>query len=564
MSDILRATYTVIGSGPVGITVAKSLLEKGLSVLLIDGGIELEDSRQKEVNHVKQLMSDRIAPDFINLIKNGVKASNKGVQLKLTYGSDYPYRYSELQLHEDCKDTGQVTPSLAVGGFSNVWGSAVMPYSRADVQAWPIDYDELCLAYHNVSSMLRVSGSDEDWQELLPPLRANPFRFSEFKDHSSTQIEKVINHLKANKNALIKHGIYSGTARLAFAPTIPKRLNTCTQCGLCMYGCPHDIIYSSRHTLNDLKSRFPHLLQHTSGLMVDKIVETTPDEVTIYAYDLHNKTPLPQPLITTKNLFLSAGVLATTRILLKSFNAYDCTLKLKVSEYFILPLLGTPFEGDLNLPAQNTLSTAFFEILDPRIDKNLVHLQLYCYNDLFKRGIDSMFKSWLPYHQIFTPLTAPLLRRLHVIQGYLHSDSSSYINVRLHSRNDPRLCLEGVRSKEGSRVIKQVVAKLFKLSPITRLLPLFPMLSIGAPGEGRHIGGTFPMSDQDLPFTCDLVGRPRGKKMAFNNVYVTDASCFPTIPAPTITLSAMANGHRIAERIAQQNLQQSELKVMFK
>jgi choline dehydrogenase-like flavoprotein len=50
------------------------------------------------------------------------------------------------------------------------------------------------------------------------------------------------------------------------------------------------------------------------------------------------------------------------------------------------------------------------------------------------------------------------------------------------------------------------------------------------------------MRHQPGPFECDLLGRPVG----FRAVHVVDATCFPSIPATTITLSVMANAHRIA------------------
>jgi choline dehydrogenase-like flavoprotein len=44
------------------------------------------------------------------------------------------------------------------------------------------------------------------------------------------------------------------------------------------------------------------------------------------------------------------------------------------------------------------------------------------------------------------------------------------------------------------------------------------------------------------PFEVDVLGRPHG----FTRVHVVDASVFPSLPATTITLSVMANAHRIA------------------
>lgn len=42
-------------------------------------------------------------------------------------------------------------------------------------------------------------------------------------------------------------------------------------------------------------------------------------------------------------------------------------------------------------------------------------------------------------------------------------------------------------------------------------------------------------------FEVDLLGRPHG----LSNVHLVDSSVFPSLPATTITLSVMANAHRI-------------------
>jgi len=50
------------------------------------------------------------------------------------------------------------------------------------------------------------------------------------------------------------------------------------------------------------------------------------------------------------------------------------------------------------------------------------------------------------------------------------------------------------------------------------------------------------MRESPIKGECDTLGRPKGLK----RTHIVDASIFPTIPAPTITFSVMANAHRIA------------------
>jgi choline dehydrogenase-like flavoprotein len=49
------------------------------------------------------------------------------------------------------------------------------------------------------------------------------------------------------------------------------------------------------------------------------------------------------------------------------------------------------------------------------------------------------------------------------------------------------------------------------------------------------------MTDQPKDFQSDTAGRPHG----FSRVHVVDASVFPSIPAPNLTFTVMANARRI-------------------
>jgi len=63
----------------------------------------------------------------------------------------------------------------------------------------------------------------------------------------------------------------------------------------------------------------------------------------------------------------------------------------------------------------------------------------------------------------------------------------------------------------------------------------------GQPGGGFHSGGSFPMSTEPTGAQSDLAGRPHG----LQRIHVVDSSVLPNIAASTITLSVMANAHRI-------------------
>jgi choline dehydrogenase-like flavoprotein len=532
-----RHENVVVGSGPVGVAVALALLEQGQSVLIVDGGEKLEESALATLTNAQSLKKPEMDESFAQMLKNGVSASSKGVQIKRVYGSDYPYRGSEIQVHPASTGTGQITPSLAEGGYSSVWGAAIMPYPESELQGWPVDYGELARAYKAIGRYMRVSGSDDEHPGSFPSIGAANIDLP-----LTTPARQLYETLRKKEARLNKEGMHILRARLAFRHSWPDAEgigNSCSECGLCMYGCPHELIFSSSMMLSQLKQKYRGLLKHLQGVVVDRVVEVG-NSCQIEGRIREGFTPF---VLECSQTYLSAGALGSTRVLLNSMDAFNQKISLKTSEYFMIPLLGPKFGGDLDSPRHNTLAQLFVEVSDPRLTDKIIHLQLYSYNDLFKKGMEHMLGP-------ASRFASPVLRRMYLIQGYLHSDVSSSLEVGLAGQNDRRLLMKGVKSAEAPKVIRRLVWKLTRLARLTRLFPLAPMVSIGDPGDGRHVGGSFPMSLSNQPYSTDPLGRPIGREGRFSRIFAMDSSNFPSVPAPTITLSAMANGYRIASTLA--------------
>jgi len=88
----------------------------------------------------------------------------------------------------------------------------------------------------------------------------------------------------------------------------------------------------------------------------------------------------------------------------------------------------------------------------------------------------------------------------------------------------------------------RLIRKLLRSSRHLGFAPLLPLVQKTSPGRGFHNGGSFPMGAKPQGLMSDTLGRPLG----WSRIHVIDSSVFPTIPAATITYTAMANAHRIA------------------
>jgi choline dehydrogenase-like flavoprotein len=515
--------HCVIGSGPAGAACAKALLARGAEVLMLDAGIELEPQR---VELVRKLGSSNISqwmPEDIATLKGGMHTSSKRVPQKLVFGSNYPYR--EADEHIPCNGHGAtVNPSLALGGFSTVWGAAVLPYRDEDLENWPIKSAHLMRHYRAVLEFSGFAGRRDDLEELFPLHCENPKSL-----RLSRQAEILLNRLARHGVALRESGWRFGQARLAVRATDTPEGAGCVYCGMCLYGCSYGHIYNSADTVREMRSdsRF----KYQRDVIVTKLRED-PEAVFIEGYHRQTRQPLS---FEANRVYLAAGVVPTTKILLRSQNAYDRPVRARDSQYFLFPLLMARRVRDVRNEPAYTLSQLFIELNNRRISRHTVHLQIYTYNDIIARTVQ---KSLGPL-KMFARL---IEERILIVQCFLHSDESPEIEMTL-KRDGPKdvLLLETRLNPETRRVVRRTLREFLRNAPQLGAIPLIPMLELMRPGQGFHSGGTFPMRAQPKAYESDCLGRPRG----WARVHAVDATVFPSLPATTITFPVMANAHRI-------------------
>ena len=233
----------VIGSGPAGVSCAQALLAKGFEVTILDAGVLLEQDKRDVL--VKLGKTKEWPASLIEKIKCKLDVGAKDGPYKLSYGSDYPYRgvQEEIPL---ALDGALCRPSFAKGGLSTVWGAAVLPYRDEDIADWPISIADLEPHYKEVVSFMQIAGVHDELGERFPLYTNTPHKFT-----PSKQASLLLSRFRKNKQALRDAGFRFGSSRLAVR--FQKEGNGCVYCGLCLYGCPYELIYSSAITLEELK-----------------------------------------------------------------------------------------------------------------------------------------------------------------------------------------------------------------------------------------------------------------------------------------------------------------------
>jgi choline dehydrogenase-like flavoprotein len=518
--------YYIIGSGPSGVSCAYALLRQGRKVTLLDAGLELETTRSRQLVALQAIPPEQWGTGERAFLKEGIGADTSGIPAKLVYGSDFPYRgiagATGIRLQE-----ASVATSYAQGGFSNVWGSAVLPYRQSDMEDWPINAERLARHYRSVFEFMPLAARRDALEQQFP-LYAQAYEPLQM----SRQAAAMLRDMERHTGSLAGKGVQYGAARIA----VHARQNghDCALCGLCMYGCPYQLIYSTSTTLRQLLQN-PDF-HYVSGFHARRVEETR-DQVKI------SGVRLPQQIaqhFEGDRVYLACGFLETTALLLRSLDRYDRVTAASDSQYFLLPLLRFRGTAGVRSESLHTLAQLFLEINDPKVSPYTVHLQTYTYNELFEVAVRSAFfgaGGFLP--------TAALLSRLLLFQGYLHSSQSGRLSMELRreSSGDDLLYVSATKRPETRRQIGALIRKLFTMAAELRAVPLPSQLRVGGPGRGFHGGGSLPMREHPEGMESDVFGRPAGLR----RIHAVDSSIFPSIPATTITLTAMANAHRIGD-----------------
>lgn len=494
----------VIGSGPAGVSCAKALLSRGAHVTMLDAGNEPEEKITEKLEHFR---TNPDSPD-INSLRGELDTRGQDSPLKLSYGSDYPYRETPQFKTQNvlCRT------SHAQGGLSTVWGAAIMPYLEADCEDWPLNYSELEPYFKKVLEFMPLAGYNDDLEQMFP-LHAKPKPYPR-----CSQAKMILENMGKSKDKLARRGIFFGHARLAVHFNGTKDKPACIQCANCLYGCPLQIIYSSNFTLSELLEH--PKFHYEKGVEVEKINE----EGETVIIEARHKKMNKKITFRGKRAFAACGSALTTQLMMNSLAIEEITLK--DSQHFVIPCVTLRRAKGISTEKLHTLSQAFIEII-PSKGKS-AHLQIYTYNDLYEQRLKQIFGKT---YRLLKPILLPLLERVIAIQGYLHSDESSTITINAKENS-----MSSNTNPQTRKIFRKILGLLRRNIFKLKFLPIPLMSKLSKSGGGSHIGSSFPMGSKS-----DLLGRPNGLK----RIHIVDSSVLPSIAAQTITLTAMANAYRI-------------------
>ena len=304
----------VIGSGMTGGIAAKELTEKGLKVLIIERG--------KEVEHIKDYDTAFKAPwEIQHRDKVPVHsaeelwANNRFVGLAQDDKAHFMTNDKQNPYVE--KKPFDWIRAYHTGGKSMHWGRHSYRWNKQDFEAnakdgigvdWPIRYEDLAPWYSHVEKFVGVNGQKNNLDvlpdgEFLPPmLMMEPERY--FVD----KVQKTLN----------RPVIIGRTANLSKAQPWHTALGraTCQYRSKCSRGCPYGAYYSS------LSGAIPaaKLTKRVSILHDSIVTEIIYDEALGKAKGVRtiNQHTLQTTEYFAKIIFVNAGSMNSAALLLNS------------------------------------------------------------------------------------------------------------------------------------------------------------------------------------------------------------------------------------------------------
>jgi choline dehydrogenase-like flavoprotein len=526
--------FCLIGSGPAAIAAAVALTEAGRPVTILDAGKTLEPEREKVLTRLSAQEPESWDAGDLQFLRGGDQKTRHGkIHSKLVYGSTYPYEDAAEPLVADLAHV-PFNYSMARGGLSNVWGASLLPVHEKDIADWPITLRDLEPHYDAVLDFMPSTAVDDALQDLLPrhTQRDDPLR-------PSRQAEAFLRDLQQHRPRLEKRGIHFGKSRMAVTASNGAG-HECVYCGLCLYGCPYSLIYSAAHTLDHLIRE--NKVTYLHGQVAEK-VESSAGGVTIHTRNVGSRVA---ETFRAERVFVGAGVLPTASLALQSLDGFNTPVTLLDSQYFIYPFLRFAQTAGVERETLHSLAQLFLEIDDPRVSRHLVHIEVFTYSDFLRRALLQtplrfvLGNRWTASH---------LFGSLLVLQCFLHSHDSGSLTIELRrdSAGSAKLHIAPHPNGHAFRASIKAGLKLAASAFALRGVPVVPAIQFAEPGRSYHCGGTFPMRAKPSRFETDILGQ----LPELERVHLIDASVFPSIPATTITLTVMANAHRIAAQAAE-------------
>lgn len=301
----------VVGSGISGGWAAKELCEKGLKVLLLDRGRQVNHGEYPtatmetwEFTHRLNLTREDRKRNFVQSRHYSFREDNKHF-----YINDQENPYEEIKRFDWIR--GDI-----VGGRSLLWARACYRWSDLDFEAnlrdghgidWPIRYKDIAPWYDYVESFIGVSGNRDGVGVVPDGVFQPPFEMNAVEKYFKQKIEGHYND---------RYVIMGRTANL----TRPvKGRGQCQARNLCHRGCPYGAYFSTNASTIPAAFATGNLTVRPHSL-VNRVIYDEQKQKATGVEIIDTETNQVEEFYA-KLVFLNASTVATAFILLNSISS---------------------------------------------------------------------------------------------------------------------------------------------------------------------------------------------------------------------------------------------------
>lgn len=468
----------VVGTGPCGFAVLNSL-ENLNEVWVMDGQAEFNNSRV---------------------------STNKHLALKMKFGSSHTYiDSSSVGIEDDPKY--KLPISYSRGGFGEVWGNGFTPYK----------FEEL-MPGSTPSFQIEIRRAMKELLDMIPFSHVPSQLDNRFGGVDSWSYSKVYGNLIPHPffaNIINKRESTDIDALLFGQPSLLLDSSRCTNCGLCLTGCPYGALFDPGEHINRMVYSKKLDSQRFIKGILKKIV---PEKIGVTVHFISNNE---EQSAWFDEVILSTGPLSTALILMNS------------------KLLPDKFE----IPDSQVFYGAFLSRKRIKVTKSSKEVgQLVCYP--MKSSIEDfqvslyapseisrqrISQTVLPQLLQIIKLPRFLSERIIPAIGFLPQEVSGKLSIL---KTDVGFEIIRQRNKISRRASRIALKKVSKALRTFGLINFAPGTQIPIPGSGFHIGGSLPLGGEHVDEAGYLVNAKA--------IRVLDASILPNIPAGAHTFLTMA------------------------
>jgi choline dehydrogenase-like flavoprotein len=301
----------VVGSGATGGWAAKALTERGLTVLVLEAGRQLDPLKDFTEHHFPYDLK------FRGLVPGAVYAPRQPIQSRCYAANEY-----SAHLFVDDLDNPYTTPEdkpfwwirgRQVGGRTLTWGRQSYRYSDYEFKAaerdgydqpWPISYQDLEPYYDRVEDFVGISGSYEKLEQL-PDSRFLPAMNMTCGERL---LKKAVESNWKDRRVII--------GRAAILTKYHQGRAACHYCGHCDRGCTTNSYFSSPGSTLPAAAKTGRMTLRPNSVVREILVDTNTGKAKgVRVIDQRTKRDYE---FESKVVVLCASTLESTRILLNT------------------------------------------------------------------------------------------------------------------------------------------------------------------------------------------------------------------------------------------------------